>query len=155
MLRLEQGSSEGPFFWSEDIGMERTLFIVKPDAVRRNHIGSILSMVEGAGVKIRAMRMTKLSQAEAGDFYHVHRDKPFYDSLVAYISSGECVVAVVEGDNVIERLRQICGVTDPSSAADGTIRSTYGINVTMNSVHASDSPASADEEVRFFFADLG
>jgi nucleoside-diphosphate kinase len=134
--------------------VERTLFIVKPDAVRRNHIGSILAFVEEGGLGLCAMRMTMLSPVEAGEFYHVHRGKPFYDNLVAYMSSGRCVLAVVEGEDAIACLRHICGATDPSAAAGGTIRSTFGINVTMNSVHASDSPATAEEEVRFFFPDL-
>jgi nucleoside-diphosphate kinase len=153
-LQLEQGSSEGPFFWSEDIPVERTLFIIKPDAVGRSLIGSILSCVEETGLKVRGLRMTRLSETEVGDFYHVHRGKPFYENLVSYMISGDCVVVVVEGENAIARLRRICGVTDPSVAAEGTIRSAFGINLTMNSVHASDSPASAAEEVRFFFPDL-
>lgn len=134
--------------------MERTLFIIKPDAVGRSHIGRILSCVEETGLRLRALRMTRLSETEAGDFYHVHRGRAFYENLISYMSSGDCVVVVVEGEDAIARLRRICGVTDPSAAADGTIRSIFGINVTMNSVHASDSPASAAEEVRFFFPDL-
>jgi nucleoside-diphosphate kinase len=130
------------------------LFIIKPDAVGRNHIGRILSCVEEAGLRLRALRMTRLSETAAGDFYEVHRGKPFYANLVSYMSSGDCVVVVVEGEDAIAHLRRICGVTDPSAAAEGTIRSTFGINVTMNSVHASDSPASAAEEVRFFFPDI-
>ena len=134
--------------------MERTLLIVKPDAVRRNHVGRVLSLVEEGGLGIVAMRMTQLSPDKAGAFYHMHKGKPFYGKLTSYMSSGKCVVVVVEGDGAITALREICGATDPSSAAEGTIRATFGINVTMNSVHASDSPASAEEEVRFFFPDL-
>jgi nucleoside-diphosphate kinase len=139
---------------SEDNSVERTLFIVKPDAVGRNHVGRILAFVEDGGLRLRAIRMTTLSRSEAGDFYHVHKGKPFYENLVTYMSSGPCVLVVVEGENAIARLRQICGATDPSAAADGTIRSAFGVSVTMNSVHASDSPVTADEEVRFFFPNL-
>ena len=134
--------------------MERTLFIIKPDAVRRNHIGRILSFVEEAGMQVVAMRMVRLSADDARGFYHVHEGKDFYDTLAEYMSSGRCVVAVIEGDGVINRLRGVCGATDPSAATEGTIRATFGISLTMNSVHASDSPASAQEEVRFFFPDL-
>jgi nucleoside-diphosphate kinase len=134
--------------------MERTLLIIKPDAVRRNHIGEILGMVERAGFEIVGMRMLGLTAREAGLFYHVHRGKSFYDKLVAYMSSGKCVAVALDADDAISRLRGVCGATDPAAAAGGTIRASFGINVTMNSVHASDSPASATEELRFFFPDL-
>jgi nucleoside-diphosphate kinase len=134
--------------------VERSLFIIKPDAVRRNHIGRILSFVEEAGMQVIAMRMIRLSADDARGFYRVHEGKGFYDTLAEYMSSGRCVVVVVEGEGAIKRLRGVCGATDPSAAAEGTIRATFGINVTMNSVHASDSPASAEQEVRFFFPDL-
>jgi nucleoside-diphosphate kinase len=98
--------------------------------------------------------MTQLSPDKAGAFYHVHTGKPFYEKLTSYMSSGRCVAVVVEGDGAVTALRRICGATDPSAAAQGTIRATFGINMTMNSVHASDSPATAEEEVRFFFPDL-
>ena len=135
--------------------MERTLFIIKPDAVRRNHIGRILSFVEEAGMQVIAMRMVRLSADDARGFYHVHEGKDFYDTLAEYMSSGRCVVVVIEGDGVIRRLREVCGATDPSAAAEGTIRATFGVNVTMNSVHASDSPASAVVEIAFFFPHFG
>jgi nucleoside-diphosphate kinase len=98
--------------------------------------------------------MVRLTEDRAGEFYQVHKGKPFYDKLKAYISSGEIVAAVVDGDNAIRRVREICGATDPASAAEGTVRAAFGINVTMNSVHASDSPASAVVEIRFFFPHL-
>jgi nucleoside-diphosphate kinase len=135
--------------------LEHTLFIVKPDAVRRDLVGRILGRVEGGGLKLVALRMTRLSKARACDFYHVHKGKDFYDRLTTYMSSGRCVVAVAEGEDAINRLRTICGITDPSKAAEGTIRLDFGLDITMNSVHASDSPASAEEEIRFFFPDLG
>jgi len=134
--------------------MERTLFIIKPDAVRRNHVGSILHKVEHHGLRIRGMKMLALTSEQAGRFYHVHKGKGFYDNLVEYMSSGPCVVVALEGEDAISRLRGICGATDPAEAADGTIRASFGINVTMNSVHASDSPASATDELNFFFPDL-
>ena len=134
--------------------MERTLFIIKPDAVRRSHIGQILEAVERAGLRITGMRMLDLTSEQAGQFYHVHKGKGFYDNLVAYMSSGSCVVVALDGDDAVSRVRGVCGATDPAEAAEGTIRASFGINVTMNSVHASDSPASATEELRFFFPDL-
>ena len=134
--------------------MEKTLFIIKPDAGRRNHVGRILDMVEQAGFKILGMRMMNLTSEQAGQFYHVHKGKEFYEKLVAYMISGRCVVVALERDEAISGLRGVCGATDPSNAAEGTIRASFGINVTMNSVHASDSPSSATEELHFFFPDL-
>jgi nucleoside-diphosphate kinase len=134
--------------------MERTLFILKPDAVRRNHIGQILGVVERSGLRIVGLRMLQLTAERAEAFYHVHRGKAFFAKLVAYMSSGRCVVVALEGDDAISRLRKVCGVTDPAQAAEGTIRASFGINVTMNSVHASDSPASAADELSFFFPEL-
>jgi nucleoside-diphosphate kinase len=134
--------------------MERTLFIIKPDAVKRNQVGGILHVVELGGLRIRGMRMLKLTPEEAGRFYHVHKGKGFYDKLVDYMSSDACVAVALEGEDAISRLRAICGATDPAEAAEGTIRASFGINVTMNSVHASDSPVSATEELHFFFPDL-
>lgn len=135
--------------------MEKTLFIVKPDAVERNLVGRIAAMVEEGGLAIVALRMTRLTKTSAGDFYEVHRGKEFYDRLVAYMTSGRIVAGVAEGEDAIKRLRAICGATDPASAAPGTVRATYGVNLTKNSIHASDSPATAREEVKFFFPDLG
>jgi nucleoside-diphosphate kinase len=134
--------------------LERSLIIVKPDAVRRNLVGRILSFFEEGGLRLIALRMVRLTEDRAGEFYQVHKGKAFYDKLKAYMSSGEIVAAVVEGDNAIGRVREICGATDPAGASDGTIRAAFGISVTMNSVHASDSPASAVVEIRFFFPHL-
>ena len=134
--------------------MERTLFIVKPDAVERNLIGKILAMIEDGGLRIAALKMTRLSERTAGEFYHVHRGKDFYGNLVSYMTSGRIVAGVAEGNDAIKRLRGACGATNPTAAAGGTIRATYGVNLTMNSIHASDSPATAQEEVGFFFSDL-
>lgn len=111
-------------------------------------------MIEESGFRIVGLRMVRLDRQAAGAFYDVHRGKEFFENLVDYMSSGECVVAVVEADKAISRLRKICGATDPSKADANTIRRRFGINVTMNSVHASDSPESARKEIAFFFPDL-
>jgi nucleoside-diphosphate kinase len=134
--------------------LERTLFIVKPDAVERNLIGYILTFVEEGGLRVAAMRMMHLSEREAGAFYDVHRGKHFYQKLVDYMISGKCVAVVVEGASAVKRLRRICGATDPSAADEGTIRATFGLDLTRNSVHASDAPETAEREVQFFFPDL-
>ncbi|MFZ1946977.1 MAG: nucleoside-diphosphate kinase [bacterium] len=134
--------------------MERTLTIIKPDAVERNLVGTILAAVEAGGLKIVGLKMTGLTDKTAGDFYQVHRGKDFFEKLAAYMSSGPIVVAVVEGDDAIARLRSICGATDPAAAAPGTIRASHGVNLTMNSVHASDSVASARYEIGFFFPEM-
>ena len=134
--------------------LEKTLFIIKPDAVRRNNIGRILSIVEAAGLKVIALKLVHLTTEQAREFYEMHRGKDFYEKLVEFMTSGPCVVAVLEGDDVVSRLRALCGATDPSIAAPGTIRAEFGINITMNSVHASDSPSSAQREVRFFFPEV-
>lgn len=134
--------------------LERTLIIVKPDAVKRGLTGRILSILEENDLRIIGMMMTRLSDERAGAFYAVHREKPFYQNLVSYMTSGECVPAAVEGVDAITRVRALCGNTDPSGAQEGTIRAAYGLSVTMNSIHASDSPDTAREEVAFFFPDL-
>jgi nucleoside-diphosphate kinase len=136
------------------VPVERTLFIIKPDAVRRNLVGEILMAVERSGLGIIGLRMLKLTSDQAGEFYHVHKGKAFYQKLIAYMSSGRCVVVALEGEQAISHLRRICGNTDPSNADPGTIRSLFGINLTMNSVHASDSPRSAADELGFFFPEL-
>jgi nucleoside-diphosphate kinase len=134
--------------------LERTLIIVKPDAVKRRLTGRILAFIEENGLRIIGMRMVRLTGEEAGAFYAVHRGKEFYENLVSYMTSGQCVPAAVEGEDAIRRVRGLCGNTDPRKADRGTIRAAYGLNVTMNSIHASDSPATAREEVGFFFPDL-
>jgi nucleoside-diphosphate kinase len=134
--------------------LERTLFIVKPDAVERGLVGRIIAMIEEAGLRIVALKMTHLDDRSAGGFYQVHKGKPFFDRLVAYMTSGRIVAGVAEGNDAITHLRSVCGATDPAAAASGTIRATYGVNLTMNSIHASDSPSSAGYEIKFFFADM-
>ncbi len=134
--------------------MERTLSIIKPDGVEKGLIGEIIKRFEDEGIKIRAMKMIHLSKEEAKRFYIVHKDKPFYDSLTDYMSSGPIVAMVLEGENVIERNREIMGATDPKKAAPGTIRNLYGENIERNVIHGSDSPESAEREIKFFFSDL-
>ena len=134
--------------------LERTLIIIKPDAVKRKLAGRIIASIEESDLRIIGMKMTKLSEERAGAFYAVHKEKEFYDKLVAYMTSGECIPAAVEGDDAINRVRALCGNTDPSKAEKGTIRADHGLNITMNSIHASDSPTTAREEVGFFFPDL-
>lgn len=133
---------------------ERTLMIIKPDAVSRNLIGRILSQFEDNGLTIIAMRMVSLKKKDAEGFYQVHKGKSFFESLVQYMSSGKCVLAVLEGENAISKVREIMGATDPQKASDGTIRKKFGINIEKNSVHGSDSKESANFEIKFFFPEL-
>jgi len=130
--------------------MLKTLALIKPDAVKKNLIGKILAEAEEAGLKINTMRMVTLTKEEAGEFYSVHRGKPFYEPLTEFISEGPIVVAVLKGDNCIEEWRRIMGATDPVEAAEGTIRNLYGESVSRNAVHGSDSPESAVSEISFF-----
>jgi nucleoside-diphosphate kinase len=128
--------------------------MIKPDAVERNLIGRILERVEGAGLRIARLRMVRLKPEEARSFYRVHEGKPFLDSLVAFMSSGPIVALVVEGENVVPRLREVVGATDPAKAAPGTIRKDFALNIERNSVHASDAPETAREEIAFFHLGL-
>ena len=132
--------------------MQRTLAIVKPDAVSQKSIGEVVKRLESAGFRIVGMRMVNLSPEKAGSFYAVHRERPFYHSLIKFMSSGPCVPIVLEGENVIERLRTLMGATDPSKAAEGTIRKDLASNVERNVIHGSDSEASANTEIPFFFS---
>lgn len=132
--------------------MQRTLLNIKPDAVSRNLVGEICRRIEAAGFRIVAMEKTRMTRPEAEAFYHVHRDKPFFENLVKFMISGPSVPMVVEGENVIEGLRALIGATDPSEAAEGTIRRDMAENVTRNSVHASDSEHTASREIAFFFS---
>ncbi len=134
--------------------MERTLSLIKPDGVSRNLIGEVIRFFEKAGLKVVAMKMLRLSKEEAKEFYIVHKDKPFYDSLTDYMSSGPIVALVLEGENAIARCREIMGATNPAEAAEGTIRKTFGLDKEKNTVHGSDSPESAAREIAFFFSEL-
>ncbi|MDE0342359.1 MAG: nucleoside-diphosphate kinase [Deltaproteobacteria bacterium] len=132
--------------------MERTLSIVKPEAVEGGHIGDILSRFEGAGLKVVAAKLTRLDKQRAESFYAVHRERPFFNSLTDYMSTGPIFVSVLEGDGAIALNREIMGATDPAKAAPGTIRKDWGTNVEANAVHGSDAPETAAEEIAFFFA---
>ena len=130
----------------------QTLAILKPDAVGSNLTGQILALIEGAGFRIRAARMRMLSEAEAEAFYEVHKERPFYRSLVEYMTSGPCMPLVLEHERAVEYLREVVGATDPAEAADGTIRKRYAESKERNAIHASDSPANATLEIAFFFS---
>ncbi len=130
---------------------QKTLFIIKPDAVKRNLIGRILSRAEQAGFKVLNLKYLRLTKTEARQFYYVHAGKPFLPELVKYMSSGPCVPILLEKANAIADLRELIGATDPKKAKAGTIRADFAVSMTQNSVHASDSPQSARFETTFFF----
>jgi nucleoside-diphosphate kinase len=134
--------------------MERTLSIIKPDGVKKHLIGEVVKRFEGAGIRIAAMKMLHLTKQEAKGFYAVHKERPFYDSLTDFMSSGPIVVMVLEGENVIRRNRDLMGATNPKEAAPGTIRHDFAGDVEKNIVHGSDSLESAQSEIGFFFNTL-
>lgn len=133
---------------------ERTLAIIKPDAVRKHAIGDIIARYEGAGLHPVAIRMLHLTKAAAEGFYAVHRQRPFFDSLATFMSSGPVVVLVLEGDSAIKRHRDLMGATDPAKAAAGTIRAAHGSSIEYNAVHGSDSPDTARFEIGYFFPEM-
>jgi nucleoside-diphosphate kinase len=133
------------------MAIERTLSIIKPDAVAKNVIGKIYQRFEDAGLKIVAARLTHLSEREAGEFYAVHRARPFFKDLVAFMTSGPVVVQVLEGENAIAKNRELMGATDPKKAAPGTIRADFADSIDANAVHGSDAPETAAVEIAFFF----
>ena len=131
--------------------MERTLSIIKPDAVAKNCIGKIIDRFESAGLKVAAARMMHLSRAEAEGFYAVHKERPFFKDLVDFMVSGPVLVQVLEGDNAIAKNRELMGATDPKKAAPGTIRADFADSIDANAVHGSDSAENAATEIAFFF----
>ena len=133
------------------MALERTLSIVKPDAVARNLIGEIYSRFEKNGLRVVAARMIRMSADQAGGFYAEHRERPFFNDLVSYMTSGPVVVQVLEGEDAVARNRQLMGATNPKNAEPGTIRADFAESVEANAVHGSDSPASASREIAFFF----
>ena len=133
------------------MAVERTLSIIKPDAVGKNVIGRILTRFEDAGLKIVAARMAWLSRTEAEGFYAVHRERPFFNDLVAFMISGPVMIQVLEGENAIAKNRELMGATDPKKAAKGTIRADFAKSIDANAVHGSDSAASAEREIGYFF----
>jgi nucleoside-diphosphate kinase len=130
---------------------ERTLSIIKPDAVAAGHAGAILSRVEQAGFQIVAMRLRRLSREQAEGFYHVHRERPFFDSLCQFMSSGACITMVLERAEAIAGLREIMGATDPAKAAAGTIRKDFASSIEANCIHGSDAAETAAFEIGYFF----
>ncbi len=133
------------------MAIERTLSIIKPEAVARDLIGEILRKFEAAGLKIVAGRLIRLSKERAEGFYAVHKERPFFSSLTDYMSSGAVFVSVLEGEGAISKNREIMGATDPAKAAEGTIRHQWGVDIEKNSVHGSDGPETAAQEIAFFF----
>jgi nucleoside-diphosphate kinase len=131
--------------------VQRTLSIVKPDAVANNAIGGVLAVIEKGGLKIIASKMIHMTRAQAERFYAVHKERPFFGDLTKFMSEGPVVVSVLEGANAIERYRELLGATNPEKAAPGTVRQLYGTNVERNAAHGSDAPETAAVEIAFFF----
>jgi len=134
--------------------LQRTLCLIKPDAVARNLQGEILSMIQAAQLKVAAMKMLHLSKAQAEAFYAVHKERPFFGSLTDYMCSGPVLCAVLEGEDAIVRYRSLMGATNPAQAEDGTIRKKYALNLEANSVHGSDTPENAVLEISYFFGGI-
>ncbi|HKE20428.1 MAG TPA: nucleoside-diphosphate kinase [Kofleriaceae bacterium] len=134
------------------MAIERTLSIIKPDAVAKNAVGRVIAKLEAGGLRVAAQKMVRLSPDQAGEFYAVHRERPFYRALCAFMTEGPVVVQVLEGEGAIARNREIMGATDPGKAEAGTIRAELGENIERNAVHGSDAPDTARFEVGFFFS---
>jgi nucleoside-diphosphate kinase len=133
------------------MAIERTLSIIKPDAVAKNVIGQIYSRFEGAGLKVIAAKMAHLSEREAGEFYAVHKERPFFKDLVSFMTSGPVMIQALEGENAIAKNRELMGATDPKKADKGTIRADFAESIDANAVHGSDAPETAAVEIAFFF----
>jgi nucleoside-diphosphate kinase len=131
--------------------MQTTFSIIKPDAVKLGNAGKILAILEGAGFRIVALRMLKLSQAQAEGFYAVHRERPFFGSLVKFMTEGPVIVMALEREDAVKKLREVMGATNPANAADGTIRKLFAESIERNSIHGSDAPETATEELKYFF----
>src|SRR5580693_6421776 len=138
----------------QKMAVERTLSIIKPDATRRNLTGQIVARFEKAGLRVVAQRRIHLSTAQAEAFYAVHKARPFFKGLVEFMTSGPVVVQVLEGENAIAKNREVMGATNPANAAPGTIRKDFAESIEANSVHGSDAPDTAANEIKFFFSDL-
>ena len=131
--------------------MERTLAIIKPAAVERRHAGRILARIEEEGFHLAALRLAHLTRRDAEGFYAVHHERPFFGDLTAFMSSGPCIVLVLEADNAISRWREIMGATDPAQAGEGTLRKQFATNIERNACHGSDAPETAATEIAYFF----
>ena len=149
-----------PYFWPILIQIRLkmsgnlTFTIIKPDAVRNGHIGKIIDQILEAGFTIKAMKMIQLTDLTAGEFYAIHRERPFFKDLVAFMTSGPCIPAILEKDNAVEDFRTLIGATNPQEAAEGTIRARFAKTIDANAIHGSDSDENAIREGRFFFSDL-
>lgn len=135
------------------MAIERTFSMIKPDATRRNLTGAITMMLEDAGLRVIACKRIWMSRREAEGFYAVHKDRPFFGELVDFMSSGPTVVQVLEGENAVARNREVMGATDPAKAAEGTIRKVHALSIGENSVHGSDGPDTAAQEIRYWFSE--
>lgn len=133
------------------MAVERTISIIKPDAVAKNVIGEIYARFEKAGLKIIAAKMAHLSKEQAGEFYAVHKERPFYNDLIGFMTSGPVMIQILEGDNAIAKNRDVMGATNPKEAAPGTIRADFADSIDANAVHGSDAPETAAQEIAFFF----
>ena len=133
------------------MAIEKTLSIIKPDAIKRNLIGNIIKIIEEQDLVPIEMKMLKLSENESSKFYEIHKEKPFFTQLVDYMTSGKIIVMILEGDNAVNKYRDLIGSTDPNKAKEGSIRKLYALNTTQNSVHGSDSLENAKREIEFFF----
>ena len=134
--------------------IQRTFSIVKPDATAANAIGGVLGLIEAGGLKIIASKMIHMTKAQAEGFYAVHKERPFFGDLTSFMSEGPCVVSALEGENAIEKYREILGATNPAEAAEGTIRKLHGTDIERNAAHGSDAPETAAFEIGYFFNDL-
>ena len=134
--------------------VQRTLCLIKPDAVTRDLSGAILDLIQKSGLKVVALKMLRLTKGGAEGFYAVHKERPFFDSLTGYMSSGPIVAAVLEGEDAVARYRKLMGATNPANAEEGTIRKTHAIDIEKNSVHGSDAPETAAFETAYFFSTL-
>lgn len=133
---------------------QKTFSIIKPDAVASGKAGKILSLLEDNGFRILALRMTKLSQSQAEGFYAVHRERPFYGSLVRFMTEGPVIVMALEREDAVKKLREVMGATNPANAAEGTVRKLYAESIERNAIHGSDAPETAAEELKFFFSNV-
>jgi nucleoside-diphosphate kinase len=134
------------------MSVERTFSIIKPDAMATGQAGEILAMIQQAGFKILALRMTRLTEAQAQAFYAVHRERPFFAGLVKFMTEGPVVVMALEREDAVKKLREVMGATNPANAAEGTVRKRFATNIERNCIHGSDAPETAETELRFFFS---
>jgi nucleoside-diphosphate kinase len=134
------------------MSVERTFSIIKPDAVAAGHAGQILAMIQEAGFKVLGLRMTRLTEAQAREFYGVHSARPFFGGLVKFMTEGPIVVMALERENAIKGLREVMGATNPANAAEGTVRKRFATDIERNCIHGSDAPETAEQELRFFFS---